>query len=129
VGCENIQLYTPPAWRAQNYNLSDKVSYITNNLMTYWQAKANCTSADVPGQSANWVRDRFDEQMAANSHEMRLTFLWPLLPDSQPPGRVHYGAGHWTYRATVGGQLVLTNPAPGTYLYFFQPQSFATNAP
>ncbi len=67
--------------------------------------------------------------MAANLRELRLTFLWPLLPDSQPP-RVHYGTGQQTYRTMVAGQIVQTNvnAQPPYSLYFFQSQSF-TNAP
>jgi hypothetical protein len=136
MACENVQLFTPPDWDPRlNYAAADKVAYISaaNPFPpTYWQAATNCTSADVPGSSTNWMRDRFDEEMAANSHEVRLTFLWPLLPDSQPPGYAHYGTGRWTYRASVAGQMFYTNYtlARKTWnLYFFQPQNFATNAP
>jgi prepilin-type N-terminal cleavage/methylation domain-containing protein len=63
----------------------------------------------------------YGRQLAANLHEMRLTFLWPTLPNGG------YGKGRQTYRATVAGQILQTNFA-GQTLYFFQPQSF-TNAP
>lgn len=59
----------------------------------------------------------------ANLHELRLTFLWPL----QPSGSL--GPGRQTFRALVGGQLLLqTNYYNGNPLkvYFYQPQSFAT---
>jgi prepilin-type N-terminal cleavage/methylation domain-containing protein len=70
----------------------------------------------------------YGTELAANLHELRLTFLWSLLPDSQPP-RVHYGTGNQTYRALVAGRQVLdTTTWPGVNLYFFQSQSF-TNAP
>lgn len=133
VGYENIQLYTPPAWRPTSYQLQDKVSFpLGDGQQTYWQLQSGSGNNAPTNNSSGWVRDRFDEEMAANSHEMRLTFLWPLLPDSQAPARVHYGPGHWTYRATVAGQLVHkkdTAVTPNLDLYFFQPQSFATNAP
>ena len=70
----------------------------------------------------------YGAQLAANLHEIRLTFLWPLLPDSQPP-KFHHGTGNQTYRALVAGRQILdTNTMPGVNLYFFQSQTF-TNAP
>ena len=71
----------------------------------------------------NATNSAYGMDLAANLHELRLTFLWPLLPDSQPP-RVHYGTGHQTYRTLIAGRLVLAT----NNLYFFQSQSF-TNAP
>ena len=74
------------------------------------------------------LNQSYSASLAANLHELRLTFLWPLLPDSLPP-RAHYGTGHQTYRALIAGQQVLdTSTVPGVNLYFFQSQSF-TNAP
>jgi type II secretory pathway pseudopilin PulG len=76
----------------------------------------------------NTTSSAYGVNLAANLHELRLTFLWPLLPNSQPP-KVFYGSGLQTYRALVAGQQVLdTNRAPNVNLYFFQSQSF-TNAP
>jgi type II secretory pathway pseudopilin PulG len=65
----------------------------------------------------------YGADLAANLHELRLTFSWPLLPNSQPP-LAFYGTGHQTFRALIAGQLVLTT----NNLYYFQSQSF-TNAP
>ncbi len=50
-------------------------------------------------------------------HELRLTFLWPQLPNG------NLGAGRQTFRTMVAGQMtqVFTN---GQWLYFYQPQSF-----
>ncbi len=59
--------------------------------------------------------------LTANLHELRLTFLWPQLPN----GGV--GPGRQTFRTMVGGQVV-TNIVAGQILYFYQSQSFA-NAP
>ena len=76
----------------------------------------------------NAATNSYGAELTANLHELRLTFLWPLLPDSQPP-RVHYGTGHQTYRTMIAGQIVTsTNIVAGQTLYFFQSQSF-TNAP
>ena len=63
----------------------------------------------------------YNDQLTANLHELRLSFLWPV----QPNGSV--GAGRQTFRSLVAGQIMQTNSA-GQMLYFFQPQSF-TNAP
>jgi type II secretory pathway pseudopilin PulG len=62
----------------------------------------------------------YTRQLAANLHELRLTFLWP----QQPNGSV--GPGHQTFRTTVAGQLA-RDPIY-TNLYFYASQSF-TNAP
>jgi type II secretory pathway pseudopilin PulG len=128
--CENLPVgtYTPPIWQPQTYNAGAAVSYILNGQTTYWQATANTAARDTPNTSALWARNYYPEQLAANLHELRLTFSWPLLPNSQPP-LVHYGTGHQTYRALIAGRQVLdTNTVPNLNLYFFQSQSF-TNAP
>jgi hypothetical protein len=51
-----------------------------------------------------------------NLHELRLTFLWPQLPNG------NLGPGRQTWRTMVAGQLVLS-PAY-TNLYFYQSQTF-----
>ena len=87
-----------------------------------------CENVPVPMDPYAATNSAYGAQLAANLRELRLTFLWSLLPDSQPP-RIHYGTGHQTYRTMVAGRQVLdTNTAPGVNLYFFQSQSF-TNAP
>jgi type II secretory pathway pseudopilin PulG len=58
----------------------------------------------------------YTKQLAANLHELRLTFLWP----QQPNGKV--GPGRQTFRTMVAGQIVQANN--GQWLYFYQPQSF-----
>ncbi len=119
-------IYAPP-WQSQAYNAGASVSY-PNGSVTYWQATANTSATDKPGQSVLWTRNAYLQDLTANLHELRLTFLWPLLPNSQPP-LVYYGTGHQTYRALIAGQIGLdTNTAPNVNLYFFQSQSF-TNAP
>jgi len=57
------------------------------------------------------------KQLADSLRELRLTFLWPQLPNG------NLGAGRQTFRTLVAGQLsqVFTN---GQWLYFYQPQSF-----
>jgi hypothetical protein len=74
-------------------------------------------AADEPGLSPLWARILYPQELTANLHELRLTFLWPL----QPNGKA--GKGRQTFRTTVAGQMtqVFTN---NQWLYFFQPQSF-----
>jgi prepilin-type N-terminal cleavage/methylation domain-containing protein len=72
------------------------------------------------------VTNRFFQQLNANLHDLRLTFLWPQLPNGS------VGPGRQTFRTLVAGQFV-TRPIPGTTspevtLFFYQPQSF-TAAP
>ena len=87
-----------------------------------------CQNQSSPMDTNTVLNPSYSASLAANLHELRLTFLWPLLPDSLPP-RAHYGTGHQTYRALIAGQQVLdTSTVPGVNLYFFQSQSF-TNAP
>ncbi len=59
----------------------------------------------------------YSKQLAANLHELRLTFLWPQLPNGK------LGNGRQTYRVLIGGQIA-TNLVAGNILYFYQPQSF-----
>ncbi len=63
----------------------------------------------------------YSDQLAANAHELRLTFEWPQLPNGG------IGGGRQTYRAMIAGQILPTNSI-GQILYFYQPQSF-NNAP
>lgn len=67
----------------------------------------------------------FDWQMAANLHEVRLRFTFPL----QPSGAL--GSGDLNFRSLVGGQVSYRKvavPPFGQTLYYYQSQSF-TNAP
>lgn len=57
----------------------------------------------------------------ANMHDLRLTFLWPLLPS----GKV--GSGRQVYRTMVAGRLSNTNDPPvnlNNPFWFFQPGTF-----
>ncbi len=65
----------------------------------------------------------YSQQLTANLHELRLTFLWPLLPNGSP------GTGRQTFRTSVAGQMIQTSDYNNKeLLYFFQPQTF-TSAP
>jgi len=90
-----------------------------NDAFTY---RILCVNAPVATDtnSAN-LDSTYTRELAANLHELRLTFEWP----QQPNGGL--GTGRQTYRALVAGQLTL-QVFNGLNLYFYQPQSF-TNAP
>lgn len=127
----NLFFQYPPWLNGQTYNGAPPnppayVSYILNGQWTFWQTTSTTAAADIPGQSPLWVGVRpYSLELTANLRELRLTFLWPLLPNGGT------GNGRHTFATTVAGQLA-TNAVPNTspiqLLYFFQPQSFA-NAP
>jgi len=62
----------------------------------------------------------FSKQLNGNLHELRMTFLWPQLPNG------NLGNGRQTFRVSVAGQLAPDVNNPG--LYFYRSQYF-TNAP
>ncbi len=125
--CENVPVavYTPPTWQAQAYNAGAYVSYlVTKNkttYWTYWHAAGPTAAVDEPTFSPVWSAYSYIPQLTANLRELRLTFLWPLLPNG------NVGNGRQTFRTSVAGQMA-TNVVGGQILYFFQPQFF-TNAP
>jgi prepilin-type N-terminal cleavage/methylation domain-containing protein len=113
-----VAVRPPPLWNSsQLYNAGDEVLY--NGIS--WRATAAIGANVQPGTSSLWSRDSYIQQLTANLHELRLTFLWPLLPSGNT------GTGRQTFRTMVGGQIT-TNIQNGVTLYFFQSQSF-TNAP
>jgi len=124
--CNNVPVAvnTPPVWNDQNYNAGDEVFW--NGVS--WRAIVAGTPPlppqldDEPGISVRWAQDSYIQQLDANLHELRLTFLWPLLPTGNT------GNGRHTFATTVAGQIVTNIPSGGQILYFFQPQSF-TSAP
>jgi len=69
------------------------------------------------GTDLSLAQQQYVRQLSANLHELRMTFLWPQLPNGK------LGNGRQTFRATIAGQIARTND-----LYFYQSQSF-TNAP
>ncbi len=81
-----------------------------------------CVNAPMAVDTDSFNNSAFARQMAANQRELRLSFLWPVLPN----GKI--GNGRQTFRATIAGQLSPTNNF-GQTLYFYQSQSFRTNTP
>jgi type II secretory pathway pseudopilin PulG len=115
-----------PPWQAQAYTGSPdapvNVSYILNGQLTFWQTTNTTAAGNYPGESPLWVGIRpYGLELTANLRELRLTFLWPLLPNGNT------GNGRHTFATTVAGQVGQI-VIKGYSLYFFQPQSF-TSAP
>jgi type II secretory pathway pseudopilin PulG len=83
-----------------------------------------CVNAPLAVDTNTFNSSPFARQLAANQRELRMTFLWPQLPNG------NVGAGRQTFRATIAGQLAPTNYNGylNQWLYFYQSQSF-TNAP
>jgi type II secretory pathway pseudopilin PulG len=83
-----------------------------------------CVNAPVPVDTnvfnLAFAQRQYVRQLSANLHELRMTFLWPQLPNGK------LGNGHQTFRATIAGQLLPDRN--NNNLYFYQSQSF-TNAP
>jgi hypothetical protein len=135
IVCENVPVavYTPPLWQDGAYNVDDYVSYLLNGQTTYWRAVATGRpssppqSGDFPNNSNKWVRNLYPQELTANLHELRLTFLWPILPNGLLPAR----PARQTFRTLIAGKIVQTldtSVAPNQTNYFFQSQSFV-NAP
>jgi type II secretory pathway pseudopilin PulG len=115
--CVNGPVMVPPVpWQPEQYGAGSLVAFNYG----FWQATT--TPSAQPGSgSTDWVRVPYLDQLTANLHELRLTFLWPQLPSGG------IGPGRQTFRTAVAGRLVMTltnNQA----LYFYQSQTFA-NAP
>jgi len=63
----------------------------------------------------------FTRLLAVNLHELRLTFVWPVLPNSSigvggPPAL--------TQRTLIAGGITETNDSGQQWLYYYQPQAF-----
>jgi hypothetical protein len=143
IGLLSTPEYTDPNFGTPLGNIVG-VGYISNYVVAYVHSLSGPAVEKPPQDNAILVGDSFgyklicenvpvavdtnalnspyNQQLTANLRELRLTFLWPLLPNGSP------GNGRQTFRTTVAGQLVPTNVVANNMLYFFQPQFF-TNAP
>jgi prepilin-type N-terminal cleavage/methylation domain-containing protein len=88
-------------------------SIIQQDSFTY---RMVCENIPVPSAVTG---TSYSDNLQTNLHELRLTFLWPILPNGQLPSR----PARQTFRTLIAGQIVSTGG-----LYFFQSQSF-TNVP
>lgn len=83
-----------------------------------------CVNAPMPvdTNTINNTDALFARRLAAAQRELRLTFLWPVLPNGK------LGIGRQTFRTTVAGELTPVdyyNTGDSRYLlYFYQSQSF-----
>jgi hypothetical protein len=72
--------------------------------------------------SLSTAQQIYSREMAANLHELRLTFVWPVLPNSSigvggPPAL--------TQRTLIAGGITNSYDSQGPqWLFYYQPQSF-----
>ncbi len=93
-------------------------SLMAQDTFTY---RIYCVNAPVAVDTNNLpALGSFGSQLAKNLRDLRLTFLWPQLPNGK------LGNGRQTFRASVAGQLVPDANHGG--LFYYQSQFF-TNAP
>jgi type II secretory pathway pseudopilin PulG len=120
--CQNVPgvVYTPPLWkRANSYKAGNEVYW--NGFA--WRATVASSGVAPDPSSSSWTVEPYSAQLAANLRELRLTFLWPLLPNGTP------GNGRQTFRTSVAGQIIpIGDYNNKEWLYFFHPQTF-TSAP
>ncbi len=117
-----------------NYNSNHVVAYVrsisgpasekppqNNDIVVSGSFGYRVICENVPVATDTNAPSLYTTNLTANLHELRLTFLWPLLPNG------NVGPKRQTFRTMVAGQIVQTNDAsvtPHQWLYFFQPQSF-----
>jgi type II secretory pathway pseudopilin PulG len=95
----------------------------------YTPVDTNAFCLDCPeavGLSAAQLAERTNMSravfmMQTNSHDLRLRFRWPVLPNGQIP---NYGLA--TFRSMASGLLLQTNDqnSPAQPIYFIQPSTF-----
>jgi hypothetical protein len=87
----------------------------------------NCpqpTNGFNTAQMQAWLQARADAAysqwlLETNTHDFRLLFRWPVLPNGQIPNY-----GHYTFRQMVNGQLMQSNSSVRS-LYYVQPSIYA----
>jgi type II secretory pathway pseudopilin PulG len=95
--------------------IADVSDYSTNFYDTTWTnyTLANLSTNDIATRS-NYMR--LVKNMYTNLHDVRLTFLWPVLPSGK------LGPGRQVYRTMVSGRY--TNDPPTSPYFFFQPRTY-----
>jgi type II secretory pathway pseudopilin PulG len=108
----NVTVWTPQPYPQYSIVFSD---------WAYWSnPNSAALASDRPGVSTVWVKEgNYNLTVTAILHELRLTFLWPQLPNGS------VGPSRQTFRTMVAGQIV-TNIVAGQILYFYQSQSFTS---
>jgi type II secretory pathway pseudopilin PulG len=91
-------------------------SIMVGNTFTY---RVYCVNAAAAFDTNNPpAAGSFGQQLAKNLHELRMTFLWPQLPNGN--------VGRWrqTFRTSVAGRLA--QDSTNGVLFYYSPQSFTT---
>ena len=117
---------------------SPSIPYPSNAIVfedwTYWSAPEDAPADANPVLPSRrippyWQIDPdYSLESALNTHELRLSFEWPQLPNGS------LGSGRQTFRTMVAGGLqfqppIFNSPVPyNTNFYVYQSQSF-TNSP
>ena len=105
---------------ALNYRIIADVSgYSTNFYDPSWTNYAGLSNTNDIASRSNYMV--LVQMLQTNVHDLRLTFLWPVLPSGK------LGSGRQVYRTMVGGSL--TNDPPSTVnfqspFWFFQSRTF-----
>ena len=68
-------------------------------------------------QDSNTVFQSFNQANAAGLHDLRMTFLWPQLPNGK------LGNGRQTFRTSVAGNLKQDRI---NWWFFYQPQFYSS---
>jgi hypothetical protein len=110
------EAWVPIGWQPRSYTSGDRVSWNGKSWLVPF-VTTSTAPADIPGVSALWEQLPYVPALSSTLRELRLTFLWPQLPNGG------LGAGRQTFRTMVAGQITQT-ATNGLRLYFYQPQSF-----
>jgi type II secretory pathway pseudopilin PulG len=122
-------LSTPELVDSNSYPATQFNYSASNHIIAYVRSISGSAAEKPPQDNSLMVGDAFSYRvycvnavnpsppLANYLHELRLTFLWPQLPNG------NVGNGHQTFRVSVAGQLSY-QPTNGLNLYFYQPQSF-----
>jgi len=135
-------LSTPEFVGANNTAISSPfgVNCISNHIVAYVRSLSGLASEKPPQDNAimvgstfayrvycvnaavaQWaVTSGYSQQLNNSLHELRMTFLWPQLPNG------NVGAGRQTFRTSVAGRLA--QDSTNGVLFYYSPQFF-TNAP
>jgi len=82
-----------------------------------------CVNAPLAADNGMLQQSGFAREISGNLRELRLLFMWPQHPDGS------VGGFRQNFRATMGGQMLVTNDSViSQKLYFYESESF-TNAP
>ena len=95
--------------------VADNSGYSTNFFDPSWTnyGIANLSTNDIALRSNYMAVVR---SFQTNLHDVRLTFLWPVLPSGK------LGSGRQVYRTMVAGRY--TNDPPNSPYFFYQPRTF-----